>query len=68
MAKPKEISFCPSCGGKLKLIKSKVQHGSGIMSFFFDKWTYDCSKCDLEFTTTESDTITMKNIEQTQKQ
>lgn len=48
MEKPKQINDCPFCD-------------SNKVDLLFDKyWYYKCSKCNEEFTTTESDTISIE--------
>lgn len=49
MKKPKKLTECPFCDGTdIHLLR------------IFGNWYYKCSKCKEEFTTTESDTISLK--------
>lgn len=49
MKKPKKLSKCPFCDGTdIHILKC------------CGNWYYKCSKCNEEFTTTESDTISLK--------
>lgn len=58
--KPKEISKCPICGEVgIKLL---------FRDFLQTKyWYYKCTKCDSQFTTTESDIISLSNLKEFDK-
>ena len=63
--KPKEISQCPFCGEHtITLVKDKRRHisknSSGMLEGWW--WVYKCDSCKEGFTSTESDTISLKNF------
>ena len=64
MKTPKESKMtCPfGCDAKVKLVTEHRKFISKGNLHYGDFWVYKCEKCEEGFTTTESDTISMKNL------
>lgn len=63
MKKPKEIESCPLCSSKIELKLKTIDIPTRYKTYKdCEYWVYCCDSCDNEFTTTESDTISMENF------
>ena len=65
MEKPTELEIqnCPfGCGGEIQLVKEKQKFTSKGNIYEGERWLYKCCRCFKGFTTTESDTISMENL------
>lgn len=61
----KPIPDCPFCGGvnTVELKKERTTLTVKGKPVEGDYWVYRCSSCKEEFTTTESDGLTLKNFQ-----
>lgn len=62
----KELPGCPFCEGINTVVLNKEQRTLTVKGIPIegDYWIYTCSSCKEGFTTTESDTLSLKNFEQ----
>ncbi|WP_438423104.1 hypothetical protein [Aquimarina macrocephali] len=65
MKTPKELKFkqCPfGCDCDYELVKEDQKFTSNGNVYQGKRWVYKCPECKKQFTTTESDTISMQNL------
>lgn len=55
---------CPICGKEMKIIISNQEHINSVSKVLkkYKYYQYHCEKCQQKFTTTESDTLSLKDF------